>query len=119
MKLSLVSIETDRIRLEADGAITCSDFSSDGKNPLEGVLGQNWPKNKISLNVEKVPFIDSAAIGWLIGTQRASHQQGGQIVLHSLQPSVRQVLDLLKVGRLVKLTDTEDQARTTLAGGIQ
>ena len=119
MKLSLISIERDMIRIEADGAITSSDFSSDGKNPLEQVLGQTWANNKISLNAEKVPFIDSSAIGWLVGSQRTFRENGGQIVLHSLQPNVRQVLDLLKIGRIVKMTDTEDQARQTLNGGAK
>jgi hypothetical protein len=56
MKLSLVSIEKDGVvRVASDGNITCEDFRvADGKNPVEGVLGQTWSNNRVLLNLESV-----------------------------------------------------------------
>ena len=43
MKIVLAGIEREGIvKLTIDGTITSVDFSADGKNPLEGVVGPAW-----------------------------------------------------------------------------
>jgi anti-anti-sigma factor len=112
MKLSLVSIEREGyIRLASEGPATAADFAVDQKNPLEQILGVSWATNRVVLNMDRCTYIDSSAIGWLIGTQKAFKNAGGSFVVHSLQPSVRNVLDMLKVGKVVPIAETESQAK--------
>lgn len=117
MKLSLISIERDLIRLEADGPVTAADFPADSKPPFETLLGVTWMRNAISLDFEKVSAIDSSAIGWLIATNKALKDGGGKLVLHSMQPLVRQVLTLVRVDKAIKIAVNEEQARQMLTEG--
>ena len=118
MKLQLLSIEKDGIvRVAAEGNITTADFDASGKNPLEQLLGVTWFTNRVLMNLDRTDYIDSSAIGWLIGTQKAFKDGGGALVVHSLQPAVRQILDVLKIGRLVPLVADETEARAVAIGG--
>src|SRR5215212_1490096 len=118
MKLKLVSIEKDgTVRVAADGNITTADFhGTSGKNPLEAILGATWFSNRVLLNLEQTDYIDSSAIGWLIGSHKAFKEGGGTLVVHSVQPSVRQILDLLKIERVVPICADERQARAHALG---
>jgi len=112
MKLSMVSIDKDGIvRVAAEGNITSADFPADGKNPLETLLGLTWSNTRLLLNLSKTSYIDSSAIGWLIGTTRAFRDAGGRFVIHNVQPPVRQIMDVLKVSRVVPTADDENAAR--------
>jgi anti-anti-sigma factor len=118
MKISLAGIEREGfVKLTADGPITATDFSADGKNPIEGLLGPAWAGFRVILDLGHVSYIDSSAIGWLIGTQKAFRDGGGSLAIYKIQPSVRQVLDLLKVGKIVPLCDTEQGARDAITAG--
>jgi anti-anti-sigma factor len=117
MKINLVSIEKEgMIRLATDGAITAGDFDSSGVNPLQGLLGQNWATMRVLVNFEKTDYIDSSAIGWLIGTSKSLKTAGGAIVIYNVQPAVKQILEVLKVGRVVPMADDENAAREALNG---
>jgi anti-anti-sigma factor len=115
MVFRLVTIENQGIvHVASEGNLTSADLDPTGKNPLESLLGDAWKTNRVLLNLTKTAYLDSCAVGWLIGTNRAFREAGGKIVLHSLQPAVRQLLDVLKVGRAVQLVEGEAAARTAL-----
>lgn len=117
MKLSLVSIEKEGlIRVATDGNITSTDFQADGKNPLEQIMGQTWSSNKVLLDMDKTAYIDSTAIGWLISCHKEFKGHGGVFVVHSVQPAVKQVLDLLKIGKVVPIVENEAAARAFAIG---
>lgn len=118
MRITLVGIERDGfVKLAADGTVTAADFSADGKNPIENVLGPAWPTFRVILDLGPVNYVDSSAIGWLIGTQKTFREKGGAFAVYHIQPAVRQVFDLLKVGRVVPLCENEQSARESLSGG--
>ena len=115
MKLNVVSIHNELVRVQAEGDITSHDFGADGKNPFDVVLGSRWASHQVLLDLRAVPFLDSSAIGWFMASRREFERCGGLIVLHSIQPRVRQVLDLLHVGKAVPLVDGESAALTVVA----
>jgi len=118
MKLTLAGIERDGfVKLSVDGPITAGDFSADGKNPIESTLGPTWYTFRVLLDLKAVNYIDSSAIGWLIGSQKIFREHQGGFAVYHIQPAVKQVLDLLKVGRVVPLCDNEAAARTALGAG--
>jgi anti-anti-sigma factor len=118
MKLSLISIERDGyVRVATDGPMSAGDFIPERKNPFELLLGDNWATHRVLLNLDLTTFIDSSAIGWLIGCQRDFKKAGGSLVVHSVRPAVRQMLDLLKIGRIVPLADNEPRGKAVLLGG--
>jgi anti-sigma B factor antagonist len=117
MKLQLVSIERDGlVKVATQGNITAADIDPAGDNPLSGVIGQNWAGSRILLDLGDTQYIDSSAVGWLIGTHKKVSDAGGSLVVYEVQPAVRQVLDLLKVGRVVPIVEDEAAAKEVAAG---
>ena len=115
MKLSLVSIEkAGFVHLSAEGEITSRDFPDVTKNPLSDVVGPTWPTFNILLSLEKIGFLDSSALGWLITSHRTCKEQGGKLVLHSANPRVCEVFDMLKMRKVLNLQDTESAGREML-----
>jgi anti-anti-sigma factor len=114
--LSLASIEKDgSIRLAAGSDITGVNASAGAVNPLERLLGPGWAGYRVLLDLRRTTFIDSAGIGWLLSSQQQFRMKGGSLVVHSVGPRVRQILDLLRVGKAVPLAADETAARAMLA----
>lgn len=117
MKLTLLSIEKEGyVRIGAEGNITSNDFTADGKNPLEGVLGPHWAANRVLLGLDRASYIDSSAVGWLINCHKDFKQSGGTFVIHSVPPKVDQVLNLLKIGKVIPIAPDEASAKAMLNG---
>jgi anti-anti-sigma factor len=120
MKLTLVSIEKQGlIRVAAEENVTAADFSADGPDPLAKLLGATWSSNKVLMDFSRVAYIDSSAVGWLITCHRAFKDAGGMFIVHSIQPSVKQILDVLKIGKVVALAENEEAAQALAMGGGQ
>ena len=112
VNLSLVAIEKEGlVKLAASGSITATNFDPSGKNPLERILGQNWASFRVILDMRQTTYIDSSAIGWLIGSHKSFKQQGGAMILHDVPVTIRQMLDLLHVGKVVPIAPTAQAAR--------
>ena len=103
------------VHLIASGDVTVKDLPLETSNPLDQAL-PNWPSKKILIDFSRVGYVDSSAIGWLISCQKNCRRAGGQLVLHSISPSVRQVLDLLRIGKVVPLA--EDQKAGEILLGV-
>lgn len=117
MKLSLSRIDKGGfVCVAADGMVTMADVQG-AANVFEGVLGPAWATNQVLLDMSRVTFIDSAAIGWLIDSNKTFKQSGGRMVPHSIQPRVRQVLDLLHIGKAIAMADNEQTAQQLLTAG--
>ena len=107
LKLTITSLDKDgTVRVAAEGAITCAAVLRDN-NPLADLLGETWSNKRVLLNLEKTQFIDSAAVGWLLSTNKQFKADKGRFIVHSIRPPVRQVLDMLKIGDIVTFADNE------------
>ena len=115
MRLTLLS-QSDRLaQLECEGEITQHQFSP-GRDPLLDVIGPYIYRLSVSLNLDKTSYVDSSGISWLISINKQFKAAGGQLVLHSLPPSVRQVIELLKLQSILTLADDGVDAQKKLAG---
>jgi hypothetical protein len=116
MKIKLLSSDPDGVvKIAIDGDVTAFDFPTGAPNPLEALLGPTWPAKRMLLDLTTTSYFGSAAIAWLIATNRACRQGGGAIIPFAIQPPVLQILTLLHVGKTVTLADTEEAARKALA----
>jgi anti-anti-sigma factor len=118
MKLSVTSIDRHLVRIEAEGEITMRDFRAEGPDPFDTLLGAGWATHKVLLDFRRVNFVDSSAIGWLMTCRREFERGGGLFLVHSIQPRVRQVLDLLRVGKALPLLGDENEAMRVAAASI-
>ncbi len=104
--------------LAAEGDFTASSTPLNTRHPFEELVGTDWKAQKILLNFDRVTYIDSSAIGWLISCHRDFKHGGGRLVLHSVPPSVKQVLDILRVGKIIPMAADEIEGRAMLAEGV-
>jgi anti-anti-sigma factor len=70
------------------------------------------------LSLEKTSYIDSTAVGWIIRCHKHCKEAGGKLVLHSISPSVLQLLRLLRMQDLLHIAENDAAARA-LAVGVQ
>jgi anti-anti-sigma factor len=120
MNLRVVSIDRDgTVRIAADGPITSDNLDLDAGNPLEALLGVGWPRHKILFDLDKTEHIDSAGIGWLINCRKELDDNGGAMVLHSLQTKVLKILKVLKIETVHTFASDESAARAVMIGEAQ
>jgi anti-anti-sigma factor len=120
LNLSLVAIEKEGlVKLASAGQITAANFDPSGKNPLERILGQGWSSFRVMIDMRETTYIDSSAIGWLISSNKQFKVGGGALVIHDVPPLVRQMLDLLHVGKVVPIANSAQAARELLSGGAK
>jgi anti-anti-sigma factor len=64
-------------------------------------LGQFRNGTRVIFDMSAVPFVDSAGLGALIGAIRRIRELNGEAVVCAVRPSVRRVLDLVGLNRIV------------------
>lgn len=63
------------------------------------------------LNMEAIDFIDSSGLGSIVACQRICKGKGGQLVLCSLNNTVRDIFTLVRMDRFFAICDTLDEAK--------
>ena len=116
MKFNLVSSEPDGVvRVASNGDLSVTDFRTD-VNPLQQLLGEDWIRSNLLLDLRKTQYMDSSAVGWLIKSSKAIKAGGGKMVVHSVHPAVQQIFDLLRIGLFIPIVDSEAAARELATG---
>src|SRR3954468_3356721 len=115
LKLTVVSDDGNVVRVQCEGEISQVKFQLND-NPLESLVGPNVYSRKLVLNLDRVEFLDSSGISWLVVTRKHCQQQGGVLVLHSIPPRIQQVLQFCRMDKLLKLAEDETAADALLAG---
>ena len=113
MKLSSQSDDGDAVSVDVVGRIT-QDHVSPFSEPLGETLGGY--KRRVMLNMKAVEMLDSSGVGWLLVCHRRFKDKGGDLVLHSYQPLVANVLRVLNLQKVLKMAESEDDARRLLEG---
>lgn len=118
LSLSLVGdSHSEVVEVAAQGDSAFTTPAPGAHVQFDTLLGADWNSRRVLLNMERAAYIDSACIGWLIASQKNFRANGGEMVLHSVQPAVRNVLELLKIGRVVPIAADAATGRTLLLGG--
>lgn len=112
---NLLSVDRDGpVRVAAAGDLTGPRAGGWTRNPLADLLGPKWATTPLLLDLGRTNYVDSSAIGWLLATQKQLRENGGALVVYAVTPRVRQVFDLLRVGKAVALAADEPAARLAL-----
>ena len=117
MELTLVSAAHDEmVKVLAAGRMTSAEFEKGRRDPIETAVGHNVHSKRLLIDMHKVTYIDSAAIGWLITCNKNFKEKGGKMVLHSLTPNVSKVFKLLRMNTVLAMADSEPEAEAMAAG---
>jgi anti-anti-sigma factor len=115
LKLSVIARHPTGIsEVAAYGEATAADFPNPESFYFDKLLGPAWNSQRVALDMDAVSYLDSAAISWLINLQRNFRQGGGGLALHHVQPHVKNILNLLKVERVIPLCADVESAVASL-----
>ena len=96
-------IVNDVTILDLKGKITLGEGDEALKDKINSLVHQN--RKKILLNLEDVPYIDSAGLGEIVRTYTTVSRQGGQLKLVNL---TKRITDLLSITKLLTVFETYD-----------
>src|SRR5687768_9328872 len=73
------------------------------------LLNRHEPK-KLVLNLSEVPYMDSSAVAVLVEALQKLRKTGGRVCLTNLQPRVKSLLDIAKLGAIFTIVRDEAEA---------
>jgi anti-anti-sigma factor len=113
--LQLISQENSGLAIvAAEGEATAHEFPTSNSIHFDNLLGTSWDCAFIALDMDRVNYIDSAAIGWLLSCHKALRAGGGKLALYALQPQVRQILEILRIDRVIPISHNLEAAKTMM-----
>lgn len=92
--------------------VNCQEIHNLGETALQ------ITKN-IIIDLDKVSFVDSAAIGTLVNLAKKSRQNGGDLVVSSASPRLRKTFSILKLDSFFVRSDDIDSGIRYLKGNTQ
>ena len=94
--------------LDLNGKITLGEGDEALRDRISHLLQQG--NKKILLNLESVPYIDSAGLGEVVRTYTTVSRQGGQLKLVNLTKRITDLLMITKLLTVFETFDTESDA---------
>jgi anti-sigma B factor antagonist len=99
---------SDVIVLDLKGKVTLGDGDQLLKDKINSLVNQG--QRKILLNLEGVPYIDSAGLGEIVRTYTTVSRQGGSLKLLNLTKRIQDLLAITKLLTVFETFDTESEA---------
>ncbi len=95
--------------LDVKGKLTIGDGDELLKDKINSLIQQG--RKKLILNLEGVPYVDSAGLGEIVRTYTTVSRQGGNLKLLNL---TKRITDLLMITKLLTVFDTYDSEQEAL-----
>lgn len=109
MKVAIESKDPNAICIQVTGKITQSDISP-LREPLSDLLGPDVYEGRVLLDMSEVEVLDSSGVSWLLSCHKKFRTSDGNLLLHSLSPSVSNVLRVLNLDTILAISDSKEEA---------
>jgi anti-anti-sigma factor len=113
--LTLLDEDEGILHIECAGQAVLPDFQ-EADNPLTLLLGPEGYARKVLLDLDRVQFLDTTGVTWLLSSHEHFRRGGGKVVLHSLPAQARRVLRLLRLDHLLTVAPDAAAGRALLEG---
>ena len=117
MQRLLVSQDDTATCLAVQGDISQSRFPSHVNDPLEHLLGADLHRCNVLVDLSQAGFIDSSGVGWLMAHHKRFLAAGGKLILHSMPPTIGQVIQLLRLNTILTIKPDQAAALAAVAQG--
>jgi anti-sigma B factor antagonist len=77
------------------------------------MVWESHPEQFLILDVSKLSYIDSAAIGFLVNAYVQREQNGKKVALAGVSGLAERILNVTRVARLLEMHPTVDEAETS------
>ena len=98
----------DVVVLDLKGKVTLGEGDELLKDKINSLLQQD--KKQLLLNLENVPYIDSAGLGEIVRTYTTVSRQGGKLKLLNLTKRITDLLSITKLLTVFETFDSENEA---------
>lgn len=68
------------------------------------------------IDLHTLPFINSAALGYLIKAQKSMEREGGELALARVQPAIQNILEMTSLDQVFPSFEDVDEAIAYLGG---
>lgn len=109
-----IAIKKDVLRLQLEGELDQSSVKDLKERVCE--LIDRYKINYLILNMEKLMFMDSSGIGFLIGRYNSLKLRNGQIILCCLNEQIKRIVVLSGIGRICKIFKDETECFSYVEG---
>jgi anti-sigma B factor antagonist len=99
---------SDVVVLDLKGKITLGEGDELLKDKINSLTNQGF--RKLLLNLEAVPYIDSAGLGEIVRTYTTVSRQGGSLKLLNLTKRITDLLSITKLLTVFETFDSESEA---------
>jgi anti-sigma B factor antagonist len=96
--------------LDLKGKMTLGEGDELLKDKINSLISQGH--KKIVINLEAVPYIDSAGLGEIVRTYTSISRQGGKLKLLNVS---KRIQDLLVITKLITIFDSYDDEKEAVA----
>ena len=110
MNVTLVS-DQGPISLAITGQVVQRNISP-FSDPVDEVVEGDTYGQQVLLDMSGVEMFDSSGVSWLLRCHKRFRESGGALVVHSLSPTVSDVIRLLKIDQVLSVAaDPTEGAR--------
>jgi anti-sigma B factor antagonist len=102
--------ESGALVIALDNPAALNDFRNGPLRDALYELVQSEPEARFALDLSKVDYLSSSAVAVLVGMEKRVEARGGQLVVYSLQPIVRDIIAIMKLDRFFTIADDEQRA---------
>ena len=99
--------------LDLKGKMTLGEGDELLKDKINSLIQQD--KKQLLLNLEEVPYIDSAGLGEIVRTYTTVSRQGGKLKLLNLTKRIEDLLTITKLITVFEVHDSEEEANKSFA----
>jgi anti-sigma B factor antagonist len=103
--------------LDLKGKMTLGEGDELLKDKINSLIHQG--QKKLLLNLEGVPYIDSAGLGEIVRTYTTVSRQGGNLKLVNLTKRITDLLSITKLLTVFETFETEPEALKSFAASAQ
>jgi anti-sigma B factor antagonist len=107
-------VVNDVMILDLKGKMTLGEGDELLKDKINSLLQQG--RKNILLNLENVPYIDSAGLGEVVRTYTTVSRQGGKLKLLNLTKRIQDLLAITKLLTVFETYENEPDAIKSFAG---
>ena len=100
--------------LDLKGKMTLGEGDELLKDKINSLILQN--RKRLLLNLEGVPYIDSAGLGEVVRTYTTVSRQGGKLKLLHLTKRIQDLLSITKLLTVFETYDSEPEALKSFSG---
>src|SRR5882762_10773268 len=107
----------DVMVLDLKGKMTLGEGDELLRDKINSLILQG--RRKIVLNLEEVPYIDSAGLGEIVRTYTTISRQGGSLKLLNLTKRITDLLSITKLLTVFETYDSENEAVRSFAASAK